>query len=231
VRGWRGGVRSGHIHAALTLGLALAAAPRASHAEEPPAEPVSTAPTAGTAAPPDKDAPTLRELSGAPSRYAHLVGTFELGKGVRFNNPYRLATQLGATAESVSLTSTYLDLGAGIAFGPPDGLEHGVALHLSFALAGVPQAVLTPTYLALYRGPNRFLAYGRLGPSIVLTPDPTIGGELAAGFAWFFTARLAFAAELVGDIYYGAGTPTTGVTTYPILSGQLGLLVDYEIFP
>ena len=224
-------MRSKHIHAALTLGLALAAAPRASHAEEPPAEPAVAAPAAGAAAPPGEDALTLRDLSGPPSRYAHLVGTFEFGKGVRFNNPYRLATQLGATAESTSLTSTYLDLSGGIAFGPPDGLEHGAALHLSFALAGVSQAVLTPTYFAAYRGPHRFLVYGRLGPSIVLTPDPTIGGELAAGFGWFFTARLAFAAEVVGDIYYGAGTPTKGITTYPILSGQLGLLVDYEILP
>ncbi len=224
-------MRFGHIHAAITLGLSIAAAPRASRAEEPPAAPASTAPADGAAAPPGEDAPTWREFSGAPSRYARFVGTFELGRGVRFNNPYRLATQLGPTAESASLTSTYLDLGGGIAFGPPDGLEHGVALHLSFALTGVSQTVLTPTYFAVYRGPHRFLAYGRLGPSIVLTPDPTIGGELAAGFGWFFTARLAFAAELVGDLYYGAGTPTQGITTYPILSGQLGLLVDYEILP
>ena len=218
-------MRVRHIHAALALSLALAAAPRRSHADE------AAAPAKEAAEESAEPALTLRDLSGPPSRYAHLVGTFEFGKGVRFNNPYRLATQLGATAESASLTSTYLDLSGGIAFGPPDGIEHGVALHLSFALAGVGQAVLTPTYFAAYRGPHRFLAYGRLGPSIVLTPDPTIGGELAAGFGWFFTARLALAAEVVGDVYYGAGTPTKGVTTYPILSGQLGLLVDYEILP
>jgi hypothetical protein len=219
VRSSRGGVRSGHsaaaspsaITIALTLGLALAA-PRPARAEEPAA-------------------PTLRELSGAPSGYARILGSIEIGKGLRFNNPYRLATPLGATAESVSLTSSYLDLGGALTLGPPDGLQHGVALHLSLALAGVSQAVLTPTYVAAYRGPRRFLAYGRLGPSIVLTPDPTIGGEVAAGFGWFFTARLAVAGELVGDIYYGAGTPTKGVTTYPILSGQLGLLVDYEVLP
>ena len=218
MRGW-------HICAAIALGLATVAAP--GRAEERPAAPASPV----VEPPIDGDGPTLRELSAPLSGYAHLVGTFELGKGVRFNNPYRLATQLGATAESVSLTSTYLDLGGAVAFGPPDGLEHGVALHLSFALAGVAQAVLTPTYFAAYRGPRRFIAYGRLGPSIVLTPDPTIGGELAAGFGWFFTARLAVAAELVGDVYYGAGTPTRGITTYPIISGQLGLLVDYEILP
>lgn len=219
MRSSRGDVRGRHIHAAIALGLALSTTPLAARADDPPAPP---APASG---------PTLRELSAPSSPYAHLVGTLELGKGLRFNNPYRLATQLGATAESTSVTATYLDLGGAIAFGPPNGLEHGVALHLSFALAGVAQAVLTPTYFAAYRGPHRFLAYGRLGPSIVLTPDPTVGGELAAGFGWFFTARLAVAGELVGDVFYGAGTPTNGVTTYPIFAGQLGLLVDYEILP
>jgi hypothetical protein len=223
VRGW-------HSHAAIAVGLALSIASIPARADDPP--PVSVpVPARANGDAPAESGPTLRELSAPPSAYAHLVGTLELGKGVRFNNPYRLATQLGATAESASLTATYLDLGGAIAFGPPDGLEHGVALHLSFALAGVAQAVLTPTYFAAYRGPHRFLAYGRLGPSIVLTPDPTIGGELAAGFGWFFTARLAVAGELVGDVFYGAGTPTSGITTYPIFSGQLGLLVDYEILP
>ncbi len=230
VRASRGSVRSGHSRVAVALGLALAAAARLSRADDPPPSPAPPSPVASAALPAEV-APTLRDLSGPPSRYAHLVGTLELGKGLRFNNPYRLATQLGATAESVSLTSTYLDLGGAITFGPPDGLQHGVALHLSFALAGVSQAVLTPTYIAAYRGPRRFLAYGRLGPSVILTPDPTIGGELAVGFGWFFTARIAVAGELVGDIYYGAGTPAKGVTTYPILSAQLGLLVDYEILP
>lgn len=214
---------SRHGVVALAVALAILAAPRRARAEEPAPAPDPAAPA--------EAAPTLRDLSGPPSRYAHFMGSFEIGKGLRFNNPYRLATQLGATAESVSTTATYLDLGVASTFGPPDGLQHGVALHMSFALAGVSQAVLTPTYVAAYRGPRRFLAYGRLGPSIVLTPDPTVGFELAGGFGWFFTARLAVAGEIVGDIYYGAGTPLKGVTTYPILSGQLGLLVDYEVLP
>lgn len=229
MRAWRG-VHGRSGRAAIALGAALAFAASPGRADEPAAAP----PASPSAAPIEAEArggPTLRELSAPPSGYAHLFGTFELGKGVRFNNPYRLATQLGATAESASLTSSYLDLGAAVAFGPPDGLEHGLALHLSFALAGVSQAVLTPTYFAAYRGPRRFVVYGRLGPSIVLTPDPTIGGELAAGLGYFFTARLAVAGELVGDVYYGAGTPVNGVTTYPILSGQIGLLVDYEVLP
>ena len=33
-----------------------------------------------------------------------------VGRGVRFNNPYRLEEPLGDTAESVSLAATYLDV-------------------------------------------------------------------------------------------------------------------------
>ena len=99
MRASRGGVRVRHIHAALALSLALAAAPRRSHADE------AAAPAKEAAEESAEPALTLRDLSGPPSRYAHLVGTFEFGKGVRFNNPYRLATQLGATAESASLRS------------------------------------------------------------------------------------------------------------------------------
>lgn len=195
-------------------------------ADDPPKE--EPRPAAEAASP---DIAALRELSRPPSGDARFVGSVAFGRGLRFNNPYRLATQLGESAESVSLTASYFDLGAAVAFGPPDGIQHGAALHWSLALTGVPQQVLTPSYFIAYRGPNPFLLYGRLGPSIVLSPDPTPGAELASGFAWFLTSRLALGGELLFDLYYGAGTPSVGITTYPILSGQLGLLIDYEVLP
>lgn len=180
---------------------------------------------------PAEDTAALRELSRAPGGDMRFFGSLAFGRGIRFNNPYRLATELGASAESVSATAPYLDLGIAAAFGAPDGIQHGGALHLSIALAGVAQQVLTPSYLLAYRGPRRFLAYGRLGPSFVLTPDPTFGGELAGGFAWFLTSRIGLTGEAIFDVFYGAGTLHKGITTYPILSGQLGLLVDYEVLP
>src|SRR5262245_58391121 len=64
------------------------------------------------------------------------------GRGVRFNNPYRLATPLGDTAESVSLAATYLDLGGALLFGPGD-FRHGVSLGGAVALQGIGQLVLT----------------------------------------------------------------------------------------
>jgi hypothetical protein len=104
-------------------------------------------------------------------------------------------------------------------------------VHASFALAGLSQSVLGVFYQASYQGPRPFLAYGRIGPSIVLSPDPTLGVEIAGGFAYFLTGKIALAGELVFDLYYGAGTHDVAVATYPILSGQLGLLVEHEILP
>lgn len=173
----------------------------------------------------------LRVLGKRVEADARIFGSLELGRGLRFNNPYRLASELGKDAQSVSLTPSYLDLGLAAAIGAPDGLQHGGALHASIALAGVRQLTITPTYLIAYRGPRSFLTYGRLGPSIIVTPDPTVGGEIAAGFAWFLTGKIAIAGELVFDLYYGAGTHDVGIATYPILSGQLGLLIDHELLP
>jgi hypothetical protein len=115
--------------------------------------------------------------------------------------------------------------------GPANGFQHGAALRLSLALGGVPQQVLTPSYFVAYRGPHRAMGYGRLGPSIILAPDPNVGGELAVGGAYFLTAGLGLSAELVGDLYYGAATPERGYSVIPILSGQLGFIVDYEVLP
>jgi hypothetical protein len=222
---------------ACALGILLAAAPAL--ADEPaPAAPASSEPAAEAPPPPAPavDLDELRALSRVVEFDKRILASLELGRGFRFNNPYRLATELGQTARSVSLTAPFVDVGAGIAFGPPDGLQHGAAVHASFAMSGVPQAVLTPTYMMAYRGPRSFLAYGRLGPSFVLLPDPTFGAELAGGFAWFLPwgwcpSHLAVAGELVFDVYWGAGTPDVAVATYPILSWQLGLLADFELFP
>lgn len=183
------------------------------------------------AAPAAADDSALAALARPVSSTSRLLASTAVGTGLRFNNPYRLRTELGADARSVSLTAGYVDLGVAYALGPPDGLQHGAALRLSIALAGVSQQALTPSYLLAYRGEQRFLAYGRLGPSILLSPDPNVGAEVGAGLGWFLTAGLGLVAELVFNAYSGAGTRQTSAAVYPVLSGQLGLLVDYELLP
>jgi len=159
-----------------------------------------------------------------------LFGTAFIGDGLRLNNPYRLATVLGSQAQSLSRTAAYTDLGGAILIGNPAFLAHGLVLRASLALEGVPQAVLAPSYMVLHRfGP--WAAYGRAGVPIVLSPDTTFGMEAAAGGVWFVRAGIGLAAEMVGDVFYGAGTREVGTPAYPVLSAQAGLWLSWEVLP
>jgi len=202
--------------AALLVGLCHARPTRADAGAEP-AEPPR--------------APYRTPIVGADA-YWHGFGSLSLGKGLRFNNPYRLATPLGDTAESVSLSAAYYDAGLGFVYGPARGLAHGVVLHLSIAAQGIPQEVLSVSYTALERlGNGRILLLGRAGVPIVLSPDLGGGLEAAVGSAFMISAGLGVQGELIGSLFYGAGTQDRSVTTIPMLSAQLGLFIDYEVLP
>lgn len=162
--------------------------------------------------------------------YAGLFVTALVGDGLRFNNPYRLATPLGSNAESVSRTAAYFDLGLAMTLGAPSGFQHGVAFRTTVAVEGVPQGVLTPSYL-LWRRWRSWAAYARAGMPLVVSPDVTFGLESGLGGVWFARGGLGLTAELVGDVFYGAGTREAATPAYPVLSGQLGLTVAYEVLP
>jgi hypothetical protein len=170
------------------------------------------------------------ELGGA-GPYVNLTATAMVGDGLRFNNPYRLPKVLGKTPESLSTTAPYLDLAVGATLGDPDGLQHGMKLGWSIAMTGVPQHVVTPAYLAVLRTKTPWLFYGWVGLPLVVQPDFGAGGELALGAARFFSAGLAATASVVADAFYGAATREARVTVYPVLSAQLGILLEYEVLP
>jgi hypothetical protein len=162
--------------------------------------------------------------------YWHSFASLSLGDGLRFNNPYRLSTELGKTSESLSLTAAYYDLGLGVVRGPPDGLAHGVVLHLSVAAQGIPQEVLSVSYIGLERvGNGRTILFGRFGLPIILQPDLSGGLETAFGAAFMVSSGIGLQSELVGSLYYGAGTLDHSVTTIPVLSGEIGVFFDYEV--
>jgi hypothetical protein len=221
--------------------LLLVQPARAQDGPPPLTAPAPPAPAPPTGPPPPAPAPApppardltadLRTLVYPVDATWHLLGAIELGRGFRFNNPFRLATELGNGPESVSLIAPYADLGLAFSYGPPEGLQYGAALHTTVTMSGVFGASIAPAFQVTYRGPRPFLAYGRVGPALALAPDATLGAELAGGFGWFLTGHLAVASELVFDLWWGAGTNHVAVATYPVLSAQLGLLVDYELLP
>jgi hypothetical protein len=159
------------------------------------------------------------------------IAALSIGRGLRFNNPYRLATPLGSTPESVSLSATYLDLTLGALWAEAFGLQHGVGLSGVVALNGIGQFGLTPSYL-LHAGVSRTVELrGRLGVPIVIAPDTTLGLEAAFGSLLAVAYGLGVTGELVGNLFFGAATEERTVTTIPMLSLQLGLFFDHEFGP
>lgn len=207
----------------VTLGLLLSAASTVSAQEAASSDPNRLSPT--------QRAALLKELSAPPRIDVRMLVGLGAGAGVRFNNPYRLATQLGVTGESLSATAPYMMFTGALVLGAADGVQHGAFLALSTALTGIEQSVFTPGYMLLYRGPSRLLGYLRAGPAIVLSPQTNVGGELAAGGVFFLTGSFGVSLDLAGNIFYGAGTWQKQYPVYPIVSATAGFVVDFEVLP
>lgn len=205
--------------------LALTGSARAADGGDPFAE-VAERPEP-TPSPPPAPARTARSAAG----YQHWLGGLYLGKGLRWNNPYRLRRPLGDSAESLSLGATYLDLHVGRTFSDPDSFEHGATVHLSIATDGIRQEVLTPSYLIVKRVSSRVLSYGRAGFPIVLEPDVAVGLEAGLGAAYFFSANLGLGVELDQSLFYGAATIEQALTLIPVTSLALGVFFDWEHLP
>jgi hypothetical protein len=217
----------------LPLGLVLALAversalAQAADASPEPARPMS-------ALDEERDREQFRKqlrLATETSRYFDLLASAMVGTGLRFNNPYRLPHELGSGGESISNTPGYLDLALWAATGDPNGLEHGARLGWSVSLAGVPQQVVTPAYAALYRRGASWIFYGWAGLPVLAEPDVNVGAELALGASWMARAGIGLTGALIADGFYGAGTHETKAAFYPVLSGQLGIVVSYEVLP
>ena len=91
-------------------------------------------------------------------------------------------------------------------------------LRTTFALEGIRQVMMTPSYL-LWRRWGALAAYGRVGLPVVFDPNPNVGGELGAGGVYFIRGGIGLVGELVGDVFYGAGTRDVFIMAVLALSG------------
>jgi hypothetical protein len=168
-------------------------------------------------------------LVGQPLPISGLL-SLSVGRGLRFNNPYRLERPLGDTAESVSLAATYLDIGGALLFGSRD-FRHGASLAGDVALQGIGQLVLTPSYLAQFGVSESAGVSGRVGVPIVVAPDTSAGLEAAVGSTVALADGLGAQLELVGSVYFGAATDETSITSIPMLSLQVGVFFEHGVSP
>ena len=168
-----------------------------------------------------------RAAQAAPQ--LHGQASLSLGRGLRFNNPYRLGKPLGDTAESVSLSATYLDAGLAFLFPAALSLEQGAALDALVALDGIDQFGVTPSYLLQYEPGPHLRWHVRLGLPIVVAPDASLGLEAGLGPSVPIAYGLGLTAELVGSVFFGAATEQKSVTTIPMLALQLGIAFDDHV--
>jgi hypothetical protein len=228
----------GHLHsakllhcAALTIFCFIANVASATEAEPAADNPAPARPFAFAKElpSPGSDAEFLPDCD--PLCFAHFYSTFMVGRGLRFNNPFRLRTQLGDGADSLSLTAPYGDVALGAVFGDPSGFQQGAMLSLSVAFTGVPQQVLAPGYAAIYRLSERWQLRAHGALPIVLQPDVNLGLDIAGGAAFMVFSGIGVVSSAVFSLYQGAGTDQKAATLVPLLSVQLGISVDYEVLP
>jgi hypothetical protein len=158
----------------------------------------------------------------------------------------RLVRNIDPEFDHEFATPPYLDVG-GALYLPGGDIRHGPAFFLSTNLTGeynsgvqgLRQWSLTPGYQILI--PLRRVIdgmdhdwlhlQGRLGIPITLSgvgDDVYVspGLELAAAVHFKFLAGLGVYFEIQGNLYGGFGE-----TVHPTISGDLGLLFDYEVLP
>lgn len=162
--------------------------------------------------------------------YFRALGSVLFGTGIRFNNPYRLATPLGDDAESLSRTAAYVDLGGAVLFGAPSLVQHGPSLRMAIAVEGIAQQVFSPGYVVCKQW-RAVMPCARVAIPVVLAPSSNVGAEIGLGATYFVRSGIGLSVEGVGDLFYGASTRDTKYPAYPVLSLQGGLVVSYEVLP
>lgn len=163
--------------------------------------------------------------------YVHTHLDLGVGRGLRFNNPFRLQNQLGSDARSLSATATTLDARLGALVGDPLGWHYGVGVGLAASVQGVPQQVITPALELAHPVSSHFWARGHLGPGIVTQPDPNVGLEAGLQLVGLIRAGIGAFVALGYAHYWGAQTDESSATSIPILFGQAGLTLRYEVLP
>lgn len=162
------------------------------------------------------------DRGSSASERAWAVGV-AAGRGVRFNNPYRLSRPLGSSPASVSLTAPYLESMGRVSWPGSIAHRHGVQLGLGFALNGITQWVVVPSYWLSFADSGNWQITARAGVPLILAPDFNLGGELAGGIRRELWPGFFLDVELLASLFIGAAVPDSSFTLYPLLSLQAGV--------
>ena len=130
----------------------------------------------------------------------------------------------------------FIEAFGAVVFPTAHAIRHGAGLGVGLNLTGdgsydegidpITQLVLAPHYQLYWRLDEDFVLTGKVGVPFALTPEPSVGLEVAPGAAFMITAGLGLYVELSLSTYLGAGT-----SFHPFGSAEGGIFVDYEVLP
>ncbi|MBX7195913.1 MAG: hypothetical protein K1X94_27915 [Sandaracinaceae bacterium] len=167
----------------------------------------------------------------AVHRFARIFGSLGAGGSLRlFYDPDTLHQDLAAPA--------YLQLRAGYFFEGDGDLQHGVGLGVATNVTPDPtdlayadgflelgQWTLAPTYFLRIWVSDDLQVLGSFGVPIGLSGTyQTVGLELAGGVVYKFLAGFGIYAHITFSTYFAS-------FVQPMLSGDAGLVLDYEVLP
>ena len=161
-----------------------------------------------------------------------LVVTAGAGSSVRlFTN---------ADFQQATFAPTFADASLAYLFSSGSTLQHGASLGASVnaardgstteGLEPLRQVVLSPGYV-LYTRVADFALSARASLPVVVAPDFTAGFELGFAAAYLWRAGFGVYAELGASVFRGGSSPLGLITLHPMISGELGVHIEYELLP
>lgn len=175
----------------------------------------------------------------APPSFSPWKGYFGFGSGLALHLNPREGFQQN------TLAPAYLSLRGGGVVPGQGRLRHGVQLGVSTNLSregaypsgtlALRQWVIVPSYvlrLGLDESPlPAWIATARLGLPVVVSPDLTIGAELALGAQYFVRSGFGIFAEVIYDVFVGGRERDDSRSTHHLLTIEVGLQFELEVLP
>lgn len=166
-----------------------------------------------------------------------ILGSFGVGAALRpVNNVDFFQDRFGPA---------YVDIYGGVLFPAASDLRHGAGFTLSTNATGdgsdfsgvdpLGQWVLGLGYFGQYRFGDTLMLHGKLSVLLALyNPEvdmqrsfsSSVGGELAVGATVLLTAGFGLYGEIGFSLFSGQDS-----TAHPLLTGELGIAIDYEVLP
>lgn len=155
-----------------------------------------------------------------------IFGTVGIGTSLRFIQDLDYAQERFAPA--------FLDFWGGVVL-PGSSFRHTLGAQLALNISGdgsasigvdpASQLVLGPTY-GLYIPLDDWVFLPKFTVPIAVSPEPSLGFELTVLAAYRFLAGLGAYAEIGASVWIGGAG-----SIHPLLSGELGIMIDYEVLP